>query len=456
MLKLAFRISAVLASLTLPFGAHAAGPAGFAPADSFRTLNQIMPGKTAREKSITLRWAPVSCVNGYVVHLARTEDMAKPRITATGARNFLSFPTTFTGNFYWQVGCAGEQSAGDASVETHSLTVNDRYLPSVVPPALTRRVVRKAGSGDSIALGNTDPTYRHRLEVFSPKLELLNVRESSGDDAYWPSVGPGFYYYRIQSTNAEGVETYPTPLSVLQVEGRAGSGPAARGMPGARGIMVAAGAGVVGQTGTQVSQVINGDISSGTTAALNFRAQWNWSPRWAADVRLLTGSSTYNDAKSSYQEAKFSSLEWRAMAHTFLPSGDKFWLLGAGVGSRNHPFVQVNGFTLTIAPVRTLEAVLRGGVEWRPERWRHTVTLDLMAPVSYTVANVDSMKGSMSFSGEIELTSYYFFTPQFSVGGFIGGRISNTKFNYKIGLTTEDVQLKFSRVMGGVLGAYNF
>jgi hypothetical protein len=449
-----FKLAPAAIASALLFLSPFAHAEGFAPADSFRTLTQVLPGKRPGENSVTLRWAPVSCVNGYAVHLSRSEDMAKARVSTTGKRPYLNFPTTASGNFYWQVGCRGEQSAQEAGVETQLLEIKPKYLPAVVPEALTRRVVRKEGSGDSLPLAGTDPSYRHRLEVFSPRLEPLSARESTGDDAFWPSLSPGFYYYRVVSMNAQGQETYGTPLSVLQVEGGPGAGTARGAAAGSKGFRISAGGGFVGQTGTQTSQRVSGDLSSGTTPAGNIRVQWNWNPRWGVDVRALFTKASYNDANNNYVATDFQSGEYRAVAQSYLPSENKFWILGIGLGSRNHPFVQVEGFKLTVAGVRTTEVVVRGGVEWRPERWQHTVTVDLMAPVKFAVAGLDTVKGSISPTAEIELTSYYSFGKNFSLGGFIGGRISNTKFSYTAANVSEEVTIKFSRVMGGVLASY--
>lgn len=455
MAKLAFSFATALFAVS----SLAQAAEGFAPADSFRTLTQVLPGKRPGENAVTLRWAPVSCVNGYTVHLSRREDMAGARVSSTGKRNYFNFPTSFTGDFFWQVGCKGEQPASEANIETQRLTVKKDYLPAVVPAALTKRILRKEGSGDSLPLSGTDPSYRHRLEVYSPRLEPLSMRESSGDDAFWPSLGPGFYYYRVQSMNAAGQETYATPLAVLQVEGGPGAG-TARGVAGkAKGIRIAAGAGFVGQTGTQTSRIVSGDLSSGTTAAGNLRFQWNWNERWALDARAFFTKASYNDSAGNYTSSDFQAGEYRAVAQSYLPSGEKFWIVGAGLSSRNHPFVQV-AQQLLVAGVRTTDVVVRGGVEFRHNRWQHTATVDLLAPIKYTAASVPNLKGSLSPSAEIELTSYYAFGPHFSLGGFVGGRIAKAKFTYTatslFGQENEEVALSFSRVMGGVLASYAF
>ena len=440
----------ILALLTAS-SAHAGFEAG---RDPLRTVTQILPGSKPGEYAITLRWTPTSCAQGYAVRVARTEDMQGARETPVSGRPELSFRTTYTGDFFWQVGCRGEKSAAEAGVITHAVPFQPGTQPAAVPAELTRKVSIPENTFTPIRLQGAEGV-RYRFELYSRRLEKLRTFEGVAGDLRWPRLTAGDYVFRIQTLSADGKGSLFSPLAHLQVGGGASAAASA-----STGVALSLGLGLSGTGGTQASARsggVNGDLNSGMTGVGRIGLHWAFNERWAFDFRLLAGSSNYNDPSGVYQSAKFMSADYRAVVQHYIPSGNKFWILGAGASSRNHPFIAYNGLlNLAVAGARTNELAIRAGVEFRPNRWQHTIRADLLAPVAMQLEGGLEAKQTFAPNIEVEATSLYSLSGGLSVGAFLGLQLTNVKFTYTAQTVEETVTLKNTRFAGGVLGQYKF
>lgn len=431
--------------------AHAGFEAG---RDPLRTITQVLPGSKPGEYAITLRWAPASCAQGYSVRVGRSEDMQSARETPVSGRPELSFRTSYAGDFFWQVGCSGEKGAAEAGVITHAVPAPRGMPAAAVPPELTRKVTIAENTFTPIRLEAPAGT-RYRFELYSRRLEKLRTFEAAPGDARWPRLSAGDYVYRVQTITADGQPSLFSPLAHLQV-----GGGAATVNNAASGFAVSLGLGLSGTGGTQASAKstgVNGDLNSGMTGVGRIGVHWAFNERWAFDFRLLAGSSNYNDPSGVYKSAKFMSADYRAVVQYYLPSGNKFWILGAGASSRNHPFIAYNGLlSLAVAGARTNELAIRAGVEFRPNRWQHTVRADILAPLAMQLEGGLPAKQTMSPNLEVEGTSLYSLSGGLSVGAFLGLQLTNVKFTYTSQTVEESVTLKNTRFAGGVIGQYKF
>jgi hypothetical protein len=155
-----------------------------------------------------LAWLPVAGAERYELALGKRADFKAALLQQTTDATRATLPLK-AGRYYWRV--RGLEADGQAGAWSQASPL---VMPPAAPTALQARI-----EGDALLLQwqGEGPAYRVELATDPAFGQIVSRLDAPGPQARLPKPQPGQYWLRVLAVGDDGVESAPSPSSMLEV-----------------------------------------------------------------------------------------------------------------------------------------------------------------------------------------------------------------------------------------------